>query len=293
MPETNSGIHFELDASVREALTPGRAEELLASLPEGVTSVKLGGKSFGDGSAEVASAALAQVAATLRILDISDIIASRPEDEAKRALAIIARGLTDAKSLVAIDLSDNAFGLKGIREVQSIIAGQPALESLKLCNNGLAADAGAVIASALTQQIPTKLKLLHFHNNLLESAGAIALAPIVEVSPHLEDFRFSALRLHHDGASRICDALACVPENLRILNLSDNNFGEAGGKSLAAVLLKTRNVEELVLRDTALCDSGVSAVCGAIAEGAGRCAQQVPARLSRVAGAFDRRQRTR
>jgi Ran GTPase-activating protein 1 len=262
--------HFELDANVREALTAERAEELLAALVAGVTSVKLGGKSFGDGSAEVAASAMARVAPTLRHLDIADVIASRPEDEAKRALAAIAGGLTDAKGLVSLDLSDNAFGLKGIREVQSILSGQGALESLKLCNNGLAADAGEIIAAALTERTPTKLKLLHFHNNLLESAGAKALAPIVEASPALEDFRFSALRLHHDGASRICDALACVPENLRRVNVSDNNFGAAGAASLAAALRSMRRIEELVLRDTALCDGGVAAVCGALVEGAGR-----------------------
>lgn len=270
MPNSGEDEKFELDASVREALSRQQAKELLGPLKVGISSVKLGGKSFGDGSAEEASIALARAAPTLRNLDIADIIASRPEEEAKRALASFASGLSDAKQLVTIDLSDNAFGLKGIREVQSIISGQASLESLKLCNNGLAADAGSVIASALTEQTPTKLKLLHFHNNLLESAGAKALAPIVEASPHLEDFRFSALRLHHDGASRICDALACVPENLKRLNLSDNNFGADGGRSLGSMLLKTCNVEELLLRDCALGDEGISSVCRAIAEGAGR-----------------------
>lgn len=267
---TAETTHFELDSSAREALTPERAEQLLALLPDGTTSVKFGGKSFGDGSAEVAAASLKRVASTLRVLDIADIIASRPEDEAKRALATIAAGLADANALEEIDLSDNAFGLKGIKEVQTIISGQNELRSLKLCNNGLAADAGHLICAALTDVTPTKLRLLHFHNNLLESAGAKELAPIVEASPELQDFRFSALRLHHDGAERICRALAAVPDNLRRLNMSDNNFGAAGAAALAAALVKMRNVEELILRDTALLDAGVTAVCSAIAEGAGR-----------------------
>lgn len=270
MPNSGNGSHFELDSSLREALSRQQAKELLEPLKVGISSVKLGGKSFGDGSADEASIALARAAPTLRDLDIADIIASRPEDEAKRALASFASGLSEAKQLVTIDLSDNAFGLKGIREIQSIISGQLSLESLKLCNNGLAADAGSVIASALTERTPTKLKLLHFHNNLLESAGAMALAPIVEASPDLEDFRFSALRLHHDGASRICDALSCVPENLKRLNLSDNNFGAGGGRSLGSALSKTRNLVELLLRDCALGDEGTSFVCRALAEGAGR-----------------------
>jgi Ran GTPase-activating protein 1 len=260
----NCDSHFELDSSKREALTAERAEELLVGLSAGITSVKLGGKSFGDGSAKVAADALARAGPTLRHLDIADIIASRPEDEAKRALATIADGLCDCKTLISIDLSDNALGAKGIRAVGSLLAGQTALESLKLCNNGLAADAGELIASALTEVQPTKLQLLHFHNNLLETAGAIALAPIVESSPDLEDFRFSALRVHHEGAVRISRALACHAGKLRKLNLSDNNFGEDGSKELADALLGATGLRELILRDTALGDGGTVAVCNAL-----------------------------
>lgn len=260
---------FELDASVREALSEERASVLLKELEEGVVTVKLGGKSFGDGSAEVAGAALARAARTLRHVDLADVIASRPEDEPKRALASMAAGLANAKHIISLDLSDNALGAKGIREVQGILSGQTALESLKLCNNGLAADAGELITQSLTEKTPTKLTLLHFHNNLLESAGAKALSPVVEASPDLEDFRFSGLRLYHDGAERICQALACVPENLRRINLSDNNFGIPGAAALADSLRKTRNVEDLILRDTALADEGMVLVAKALEE-AGR-----------------------
>jgi hypothetical protein len=38
---------------------------------------------------------------------------------------------------------------------------------------------------------PTKLKLLHVHNNMLGEGGAKSMAPIVAQSPQLEDFRFS------------------------------------------------------------------------------------------------------
>lgn len=251
---------FELDCSQREALSAERAEQLLASVSAGITWIKLSGKSFGDGSATIAAEALARAAPTLRHVDLSDIIAARPEDEAKRALVAIAEGLAEAKELVSIDLSDNALGAKGIRAIGDILSGQTALKSLKLCNNGLAADAGEIIAANLTKVSPTKLRLLHFHNNLLENAGAKALAPIVEASPELEDFRFTGLRVHHDGAVRISQALKVNAPSLRKLNLADNNFGSPGAVALGAALSKTKILEELILRDTALGDEGVLAV---------------------------------
>jgi Ran GTPase-activating protein 1 len=272
MVENVSGVamHFELDSSVREALTKERAEELLVGLGVGVESVRLGGKSFGDGSAEVAAAALVLASPTLRNLDLADVIASRPEEEAKRALAALAGGVASAKSLVSIDLSDNALGAKGIRAIGDILAGQTALESLKLCNNGLAADAGELITAALTATTPTLLTTLHFHNNLLETAGAVALAPVLEASPALRDFRFSALRVHHDGAVRICRALAPNASALVRLNLSDNNFGADGAAALAEALSAAPALEELNLRDAALTDDGVVLVLRAVAASGGR-----------------------
>ena len=263
--------HFSIDATKREALTASRAEELLRDLSAGVTSVKLSGVSFGDGSATVAAEALSRAAVTLRDVDLSDIIASRPEDEAKRALTVIGDALSICDALRSLNLSDNALGAKGIRALGSLLAGRAELQELLLCNNGLAADAGDLIASAVLETAPTKLKKLHFHNNLLETAGSVALAPIVENSPMLEDFRFSSLRLGRDGSVRISKALRPrLGETLRHLNLSDNTFGEEGAEALADVLGDAAVLETLLLRDDALGDDGVQAVCKALVHGAPR-----------------------
>lgn len=258
--------HFELDQGKREALTPERAEELLVELDEGVESVKLSGKSFGDGSAAVAAAALQRAIPTLKRLDIADIIASRPEEEAKRTLTAIADALATCKHLVAIDLSDNALGAKGIRAVGGLLSGQERLEELLLCNNGLAADAGELITVSLLEMSPTALVKLHFHNNLLETAGSIALAPVVENSPKLADFRFSSLRLERKGAVRISRALQPrIASTLKRLNLSDNTFMLEGSKALAEALSEAPLLETLLLRDDALGDDGVRIICEVLA----------------------------
>lgn len=261
--------HFELPQNEREILTAERAEQLLESLSAGIKSVKLSGKSFGDGSAAVAADALRRTSETLTRLDVADIIASRPEEEAKRALATIAGGLEDCKHLEMIDLSDNALGAKGIRAVEGLLSSQRELKDLKLCNNGLAADAGELITQALTSETPTALRVLHFHNNLLEDAGCVALVPIVENSPHLMDFRFSSLRLGKKGAVKISTSLApSISTTLKNLNLSDNTFGEEGSTALANALKDAPLLETLVLRDDALGDSGVKAICDVLVESA-------------------------
>lgn len=258
--------HFKIDQGTREALTAERAEELLSNLSNGVTSAKLSGMSFGDGSAAVAADALSRAAPTLLRLDLSDIIASRPEEEAKRTLSTISDALSDCKHLRALDISDNALGAKGIRVIRGLLAGQTELEELFLCNNGLAADAGSLITASVLETSPTNLVKLHFHNNLLETAGSVALAPIVENSPRLEDFRFSSLRLGREGTVRICEALRPrLAETLRCLNISDNTFGEEGARALTDALKNAPLLETLLLRDDALGDDGVRLICEVLA----------------------------
>lgn len=262
---------FIIDQTAREALSAERAEELLGGLGNGVKHVKLSGKSFGDGSAEVVADALQRAIPTLTHLDVADIIASRPEEEAKRTLVTISEALSSCKHLELIDLSDNALGAKGIRAVGSLLAGQDKLTELFLCNNGLAADAGKLITASLLETAPTALVKLHFHNNLLETPGSIALAPVVEQSPNLIDFRFSSLRLGRNGAVRICDALKPrLAENLKRLNISDNSFGEEGALALAEALRDAPALEELIVNDCLLEDKGTKIVCEALAVGAPR-----------------------
>lgn len=260
---------FVIDQTKREALDADAARKHLERLDESVTFVKLSGKSFGDDSAQVAADALQRASSTLTHLDISDIIASRPEDEAKRALNTIASALSSCKHLTYINLSDNALGAKGIQAVGQLLSGQENLEHLFFCNNGLAADAGNLITSALTETTPTSLLTLHFHNNLLETAGAVALGPVIESSPKLNDFRFSSLRLARDGSVHVCKAIKpCMSTTLRRLNLSDNAFGHEGATALAEALRDAPFLTTLLVSDVLLGDEGVQLVCDALVEGA-------------------------
>lgn len=89
------------------------------------------------------------------------------------------------------------------------------LQRLYVCNNGLSAEAGDLLAKILLREdafavegstAKPNLKLFHFYNNMGGDGAAKAVARIVEANPQLEDFRFSATRSTPVG----CESIAAV-----------------------------------------------------------------------------------
>jgi Ran GTPase-activating protein (RanGAP) involved in mRNA processing and transport len=106
----------------RETVDEARAAELLAPLlasTEQVRGFRLSNKSYTRGSSAVIAAGLTTVSeegrfASLVEVDIADVIAGRPEDEALEVLRTLCAPLLRFKGLTSIDVSDNAFGAKGM-----------------------------------------------------------------------------------------------------------------------------------------------------------------------------------
>ena len=86
--------------------------------------IRLSNKSFDCPAAQVIGDALDKVESSIEIVDISDIIAGRPEDEALRALRVIATGLKRF-NITQLNVSDNAFGAKGIEACRDILQSKP------------------------------------------------------------------------------------------------------------------------------------------------------------------------
>ena len=76
-------------------------------------------------------------------------------------------------------------------------------QRLYLCNNGLSAEACALVADILLADGVPPLKLLHFYNNMSGSNGGTAVSKIVRAAVNLEDFRFSATRSGPEGCLSI------------------------------------------------------------------------------------------
>ena len=78
-------------------------------------------KSFDNAAAEKIASFIGTLD-SLKVADISDIIAGRPEDEALRTLTIICSSLRKF-NLLEVDLSDNALGAKGVEACRDVLIG--------------------------------------------------------------------------------------------------------------------------------------------------------------------------
>lgn len=94
-------------------------------------------KSYTRSSAAIVAGHLATVSvagrfAELKTVDIADIIAGRPEEEALEVLRTICSSFASVKSITSIDVSDNALGAKGLDACAALLEGQSCLVTLKV-----------------------------------------------------------------------------------------------------------------------------------------------------------------
>lgn len=250
----------------REFYTQARAEEVLAPLlRKGATfsKVRLSTKSFGIDAAKVAARAFGNLAETLKEVDLSDTIAGRPEVEALKAMEIFSEGLMAAK-LTSVDLSDNAFGEKGVRACTKLLQNQKDLTSIAFLNNGISEQAARAILELLA--CPEKLTRFHLDKNMTGNDGTVHIAAIVAKAKGMKDFKMAGSRFFSEGAIMLAEALA-VGNSLERLDLNDNNVNEEGAEALVKVLPKHPNLHFLNLEATALGPDMGGALLMAVAKG--------------------------
>ncbi|KAJ9527605.1 hypothetical protein QJQ45_025877 [Haematococcus lacustris] len=275
-PQQCSGEELDLFGS-RDFLTESSAKQALAPLlarGSSIRKVRLSTKSFGRDAATVAASALANVSATLTDVDISDIIAGRPEDEALDALRIISAALLPAR-LARVNLSDNALGEKGVRAAGDLLSKQPALEALSLQNVGCSIHACRAVEELLQQT--TSLSSLQLFNNMSDNQPpALYLAFCTPSHAYLHTLRFatcvlpppgypeplgSALLLQPQtvcgcaavggtlqGALHIAAVLAHSP-HMADFRMASSRVGPSGGIALAKALTTGRHLVKLDISD--------------------------------------------
>ncbi len=242
----------DLQSANREMITGERANELLSGMGANVQAVRFGTKSFGKDASTVAARELSKATAMVDA-DMSDIIAGRPEAEALEVLKDVI-GALPAGSLRSLDLSENALGEKGIRALEPALSALEKLEEIKFMNNGLS----ELSVDLLSNFLPTdNLRVLHFHNNMSGSGGAIAVASIIQKTPQLSDFRMSSSRVRSDGGLPMIQALSKSAGTLVKLNLSDSMFDEECTEALLASFPQLVNLTDLIVRDTGLDKDGL------------------------------------
>lgn len=257
--EDQKAAIFDISGSRRAFIEAEEAQELLTPLAQQGNSYRkiiFSNRSFGIEAARVAEPILASLKNQLTEVDISDLVAGRPEDDALEVMRIFSSAL-EGCVLRYLNLSDNALGEKGVRAFGSLLKSQNSLEELYLMNDGISEDA----AKALTELIPSteKVKILHFHNNMTGDEGAPFIAEILKGSPALEDFRCSSTRIGSEGGIAVAEALEGCG-HLKKLDLTDNIFGVEAGLALSKALGNLNGIVELYLNYLNLEDKGAIAI---------------------------------
>ncbi|RLN89103.1 hypothetical protein BBJ28_00006555 [Nothophytophthora sp. Chile5] len=274
-PET----HFAFENKSREVVDAGRAQQLLeaagiqtsARSPLHFTSISLRGKSYTDSGVQViADSFLARLQGDLKVVDLADVIAGRPEDEALRVLTVMSRALR-GHVLDEIDLSDNALGEKGVRACFDLLIPQPKLRRLLFCNNGISAAAAGVIAQEIVLQngkdASSTLEEFHFYNNMSGHDGCVAVANVLAQCKKLTALRFASARAGLEASEQMARSVNSHLRDLKSLDLSDCSFEDEGVVQLAEAISKQTNLQILKLRDASLGAGGAEMVAKALASG--------------------------
>ncbi len=252
----------------REFLTADIAEEKLAPmLAEGstVSRIKFSTKSFGVDAAHVAAKGIRNIRATLKHVDISDIIAGRPEDEALQALSIISEALSDAQ-LESLDLSDNALGEKGIRACAKAYTGQKTLRHIAFQNVGCSVHGCAAVDELLVHC--SELRSIHLLNNMSGCEGAVSIANVISRCSRLEDFKMASSRVGVDGGLAIARALASCGTSLVSIDLHDNPLTSEVSGALADAIVAHPGLKKVNLNDTIMEDTGIEKLAVSLARAA-------------------------
>lgn len=277
----------QYDAALRSALGLSPTDPLPEQHTEKshgpVGKISFSDKSYSAGAAATIASWLTRdrggtetssIASGVQTVDLSDVIASRPEDEALQVLQILCDAFKSA-NLIEVDLSDNALGSKGISACRSVLSGQvETLQCLSLCNNGLSEASMDEVADILTADADDgsdsgcageNLTKIHFFNNMSGNGGCHAFARILSrCSDALRDVRFSGTRAGRDGSHVVASALAAMEDrarNIVRLDLADNTFGIEGARNLAQVLRQTTGLRYLNLAECMCEDEGIGLIC--------------------------------
>ena len=179
-------------------------------------------------------------------------------------------------NLRAINLSDNAMGLKGISACGPLFtASRATLSSLSMCNDGLSHQSMGEVADLLCAEPAIQLEKLHFFNNMSGDVGCEHFKRILmtqTVPNKMTDLRFSGTRVSSAGSAHIAEALSSLNSlfgaSLRFLDLNDNTFSSAGATLASAFSAGFgKDLIELNLGECSMGDDTAKAICGALIKG--------------------------
>mmetsp|Transcript_15206 Transcript_15206/g.21192 ORF Transcript_15206/g.21192 Transcript_15206/m.21192 type:complete len:455 (-) Transcript_15206:1095-2459(-) len=249
-------------------------ESSLGIVPD---KIVLCGNSYKPDGAQVLAAFCTAINDTVTKLDMSDIIASQPEEQGLEVLKLISDAFSESK-LEYLRNCDNALGSKGINACMSVIGGQAkTLKHLYLENDGLAAESLQILEQILTKPAEgdstcacDNLETLRFHDNMSGVEGAKAAGRIFAQLKHPKELRYTDCRSLGEGSTGLADGLDAMGDNiasLEKLNLAGNFFVASDkeiDQSLLHALERAKGLKHVGLRDCNLEEEGSQLVCEAL-----------------------------
>ena len=201
-----------------------------------------------------------------QVADFADIFTGRLISEIPDALKALCDVVEPKSTLVEINLSDNAFGVRSVEPLRNLLENNR-FEILRLNNNGLGPEAGILIANWLKKSaelskekgLSSNLKTVICGRNRLENGSASAWADAFAEHGTLVEVRLPQNAIWTDGIQALAEGLSKCP-NLRYLDLQDNTFIKDGSRAAvnawAHALPKLAYLETLIFSDCVLSEEG-------------------------------------
>ncbi|KAJ1923348.1 Ran GAP Rna1 [Tieghemiomyces parasiticus] len=248
---------YSLEGKGLKLTTAADIEPYLAEIRDVPTLelLQLNGNTIGPEAAK-ALADVLKTKSSIKVALLYDIFTGRLREDVKGAVKDICDALADKKHLVEINLSDNAFGPIGAESMFDFIVRSPALETLKLNNNGLGITGGRLIAKAMMERHArhtaagekSTLRCLVAGRNRLENGSSKALAEAFAAHGTFTEVRLPQNGIRPEGIRHLCLGLTHCP-NLAHLDLQDNTFTAVGSLALAESLASWPHLKRLNLGD--------------------------------------------
>ena len=172
-----------------------------------------------------------------------------------------AEGITNTKTLRALNISDNKIGPSGTTAIANALRNNTSLEELDISHNKLGDHGAQLLSEGITN---TKtLRVLNISGNNIGPSGTTAIANTLTNNTSLEELDINYNKLGDHGAELLSEGIMNT-KTLRVLNINDNNIGPSGTTSIANALVNNTSLEELDMHGNGIGQDEAIAIAKAI-----------------------------
>ncbi|XP_053985830.1 dynein regulatory complex subunit 5 isoform X1 [Hylaeus volcanicus] len=153
-------------------------------------------------------------------------------------VAALLQGAVENENIEEMDFSHCKLSDKGAHAVGEFLSMHKGLKVLHLANNDIGPDGVAGVVYGLLKADGSVLKHLDLRLNPLLDSGMVHVCAYVLRTSSLEMLNVSGCGIKADGAAALAEVLqsGCVKFKTLILDVSNNDFGEAVGEIFEAAL---------------------------------------------------------